>query len=159
MSDQSTTDGIHGFDFEVGSWRVHHRSKRQTGEWIEFEGTCVNRGLIGGQANVEEHTFHRPTGVSHGIAMRAYDPATGLWAIWWVDSREPHLPLDPPVRGRFEDGVGTFYADSEMDGRMTRTRFIWSHITPTSARWEQAFSTDDGASWDVNWRMDFRRVG
>ena len=42
---------------------------------------------------------------------------------------------------------------------MTRTRFIWSHITPTSARWEQAFSTDDGASWDVNWRMDFRRVG
>jgi hypothetical protein len=149
----------HGFDFEVGSWTVHHRSKRQTGDWIEFDGTCQNRGLIAGQANVEEHTFNRPTGVNHGIALRAYDPATDLWAIWWVDSRDPHLPLDPPVKGRFEDGVGTFYADSEMGGTLTRTRFVWSHITPTSARWEQSFSTDGGASWDLNWRMEFQRAG
>ena len=67
----------HGFDFEVGSWRVHHRSKRQTGEWVEFEGDCVNRPLIGGQANVEEHAFHRPAGLSHGIAMRAFDTSDG----------------------------------------------------------------------------------
>ena len=153
-----STDGQHGFDFEVGSWTVRHRTKRPTGEWIEFDGTCVNRPLIGGQANVEEHTFHRPIGVGHGIALRAYDPTTELWAIWWVDSRLPHLPLDPPVVGRFEDGVGTFYADSLMDGVMTRTRFIWSHITATSARWEQAFSTDSGAAWDINWVMAFQRT-
>jgi hypothetical protein len=152
------TDGFHGFDFEVGSWTVHHRIKRPTGEVVEFDGTCVNRPLMGGQANVEEHTFHRPAGVSYGVAMRAYDAKTGLWAIWWVDSRDPHLPLDPPVKGRFEDGVGTFYADSLMDGKMTRTRFIWSRITASSAQWEQAFSTDSGASWDTNWVMAFSRT-
>jgi hypothetical protein len=161
MSDTAKirADGAHGFDFEVGSWSVHHRTKRQTGEWVEFDGTCVNRPLMAGQCNVEEHTFQRPAGVSYGVAMRAFDPATGLWAIWWVDSRDPHLPLDPPVKGRFEDGVGTFYADSELDGRMTRTRYVWSHITSVSARWEQAFSTDNGASWDVNWVMVFTRSG
>jgi hypothetical protein len=147
-----------GFDFEVGSWRVHHRSKRQSGDWIEFDGDCVNRPLIGGQANVEEHAFHRPAGLSHGIALRAYDPAKDLWAIWWVDSRDPHLPLDPPVVGGFVNGVGTFFSDSEMDGRMTRTRYIWSDVTPTSARWEQAFSADGGGTWDTNWVMTFERA-
>ena len=49
--------------------------------------------------------------------------------------------MDPPVVGRFVDGVGTFYSDGTVNGRPARTRFIWSEITPTSARWEQALST------------------
>jgi hypothetical protein len=55
--------GAHDFDFEHGEWRVHHRVKR-SGEdgWAEFDGTCRDRGLIDGSANVEEHTFRRSTG-------------------------------------------------------------------------------------------------
>jgi hypothetical protein len=151
-----TASGMHDFDFEFGNWRVHHRVKRN-GNWIEFEGTSSDRGLIDGSSNVEENTFHRPTGDTHGIALRAYDSKTGQWAIWWVDSRDPHAALDPPVKGRFVDGVGTFYSDGVVNGKPTRTRFIWSQITKTSARWEQAFSQDDGQSWDTNWVMEFRR--
>ena len=148
--------GAHDFDFEFGNWRVHHRIKRD-GAWIEFEGTCSDRGLNDGSANVEENRFDRPTGVTHGIALRAYDSKTASWAIWWVDSRDPHAALDPPVKGRFVDGVGTFYSDGLVNGKPTRTRYMWSHITPTSARWEQAFSQDDGKTWDTNWVMEFRR--
>jgi hypothetical protein len=39
-----------------------------------------------------------------------------------------------------------------------RVRYRWSHITPTSARWEQAFSPDAGKTWETNWMMEFRRV-
>jgi hypothetical protein len=99
----------------------------------------------------------RPTGVTHGIALRAYDAKTDEWAIWWVDSRDPHAALDPPVKGRFVDGVGTFTSEAVVDGATVRTRFVWSHITATSARWEQATSRDDGANWDTNWVMEFRR--
>ena len=152
----SPRDGAHGFDFEFGNWDVHHRIKRN-GEWKEFDGTCSDRALIDGSGNVEEHTFRRPTGVTYGIALRAYDAKSDSWAIWWVDSRDPHAALDPPVKGRFVDGVGTFYADGPLNGVQTRTRFVWSHITPTSARWEQAFSTDEGKTWDTNWVMDFKR--
>jgi hypothetical protein len=38
--------GVHGFDFEFGNWRVHHRIKRASGEpnWImEFQRTDGNR--------------------------------------------------------------------------------------------------------------------
>jgi len=126
--------GIHGFDFEFGSWTVHHRMKRPNGEWIEFDGTCRDRPLIDGSSNVEEHRFVRPSGVTHGIALRAYDAKTDKWAIWWVDSRDPHAALDPPVKGRFVDGTGTFTSDTVVDGVTTRTRFVWSHITANSAR-------------------------
>ncbi|MEP6483968.1 MAG: hypothetical protein ABJB01_05920 [Rudaea sp.] len=153
----SAVTGAHDFDFEFGNWRVHHRVKRPTGEWIEFEGTSSDRALNDGSANVEENTFHRPTGDTQGIALRAFDKKTGLWAIWWVDSRNPHAALDPPVKGKFVDGVGTFVADGVVNGKMQRTRFVWSHITPTSAQWEQSFSQDHGKIWDSNWVMEFTR--
>jgi len=136
---------------------VHHRVKRPTGEWIEFEGTSSDRGLIDGSSNVEENRFERPTGITQGIALRAFDRKTGEWAIRWVDSRDPHAALDPPVKGHFAAGVGTFYSDGIVNGKQTRTRFVWSRITPTSARWEQAFSQDSGKTWDTNWIMEFRR--
>ena len=152
--------GQHDFDFEFGKWRVHHRVKRSTGSdpWLEFDGTCSDRGLVDGTANVEEHTFNKPTGVSYGIALRAYDPKTGQWAIWWIDGRDPHGSLDPPVKGSFDNGVGTFYSDYVDQGKPMRVRFLWSHITPTSARWEQASSADAGKTWLTNWIMEFQRI-
>lgn len=155
-ADQS---GVHGFDFEIGTWRVHHRTKPAgSSTWVEFDGTCSNRPLMDGLANVEDHAFNRPTGITHGVALRAYDTKTGQWAIWWLDSRAPFSPLDPPMKGSFSDGVGTFYSDGLINGIPTRTRLIWSHITATGARWEQAFSTDEGKTWDTNWVMDFTRT-
>jgi hypothetical protein len=158
-SEASHLAGSHGFDFEIGEWRVHHHVKRPAGnDWSEFDGTSSVRTLMDGSANVEDNTFNKPDGITHGVAVRAYDQKTGLWAIWWIDGRDPHGALDPPVKGRFEDGVGTFYSDSTINGKPVRTRFIWSHITPTSARWEQALSSDAGKTWETNWTMDFRRA-
>ena len=154
-SDQS---GAHGFDFEVGDWRVHHRIKRPTGEWYEFDGTCSLRLLMGGPANVEEHIFDRPTGKTYGVAVRAYDAEKDHWSIWWVDSRYMSLMGDPAV-GRFENGIGNFYSDyKDSQGKTVRGRLQWSQITPTSAHWEQAQSSDGGKTWEPNWIMTFVRM-
>jgi len=150
-------DGARDFDFQRGEWRVRHRVKKQD-TWLEFVGTCRNRGLIDGSANVEEHTFNRSTGTTFGIALRAYNAKTWEWAIWWIDSRDPHAPLDPPVKGHFEGGIGRFYSDYVADGKRMRVRYVWSHITANSARWEQATSSDEGATWDTNWTMEFERT-
>jgi hypothetical protein len=72
----------------------------------------------------------------------------------------------PPARGplrlagpsRLATLIGTFYADSLLDGKPVRTRFIWSHITGVSGRWEQAFSYDAGKTWETNWIMEFQRI-
>jgi hypothetical protein len=152
--------GAHDFDFLVGEWRVYHRYlrvKENSREWVDVEGTMSHRPLMGGSANMEEHTIHVPNGPNRAIALRSYDPKASHWSIWWLDGRAPHA-IDSPVQGRFEKGVGTFYGDTTIDGKPMRVRFIWSQITHTSARWEQAFSADSGKTWEINWIMEFRRA-
>jgi hypothetical protein len=75
--------GLHDFDFEFGEWHVHHGVKRPTDsqQWLEFEGTCSARSLMDGMANVEDHLFNKPTGVTRGVGLRAYDPKSARWAI------------------------------------------------------------------------------
>jgi len=154
--------GLHDFDLRVGRWRAHHRRLKErlagSHQWVEFDGTCVFQQLMGGWANMDDNVFDMPDGAYRGVTLRAYDPKTGEWAIWWLDGRNPFGDLDPPVKGRFENGVGTFYADDTLRGRPIRVRFIWSHISATSAHWEQAFSADGGKSWETNWITDFKRM-
>ena len=150
--------GSHDFDFLFGQWTVHHRRLRPgTREWTSFEGTCVTRPLMEGSANVEEHALGSPSGAYRAVGLRAFDPKSGQWAIWWLDGRYPHGTMDPPVKGRFANGVGTFESSYEQDGQPMRVRYVWSRITPDSARWEQATSAD-GRTWDANWIMEFKRA-
>ena len=75
-----------------------------------------------------------------------------------VDSRNPHGPVDPPSVGRFVNGTGTFESETTTNGVTTRAQLIWTKLTPTSAHWEQAYSTDGGKTWDTNWIMEFERA-
>jgi hypothetical protein len=158
----SDLSGVHDFDFLVGEWRVHSRRLKErlagSNEWEEFEGSIVSRRMMDGRANVDDTVFHTPQGVYRGVAPRAYDPQTGQWLIWWIDGRNPSGNVDPPVKGRFANGVGTFYSSDTLRGKPIKVRFTWSHITPTSARWEQAFSPDDGKTWETNWTQRLERV-
>ena len=67
-------------------------------------------------------------------------------------------PLDVPVVGRFHHGVGIFHADDVLDSRPIRVRFRWTHTDTPNPQWEQAFSGDGGATWEVNWTMRFERT-
>lgn len=159
MTANFTVD-VHDWDFLVGRWTVRHRrlKARLAGstEWDEFDGTCVNWPTLGGEGNVDDNVLELPGGTYHALGIRALDAKEGHWLIWWLDQR--HLTIDTPMRGGFKDGVGTFLADETFDGRPIKVRFRWSEITPTSARWEQAFSPDAGATWETNWIMHFRRA-
>lgn len=153
--------GLHDFAFQTGDWRVLHRKlkRRLVGEteWLAFDGTCHAWEVMGGAGNFEEHFLDDPTGPYHATTMRRLDPASDRWSIWWFDSRE--AALGPPVQGRFENGVGTFFGDDTLDGRPIVMRFIWSGITGDAAQWEQAFSPDRGVTWETNWVMQFERAG
>ena len=154
--------GLHDFDFLEGNWRVHHRRLKDrlagSEEWVSFEGTCSMRKLMDGYGNVDDNVLDMPGHPYRGVGLRSYDAKTGTWAIWWLDSRMPHTPIDPPVKGRFENGVGNFYADDTLRGKPVRVRYTWSNITPNSAQWEQAYSPDGGKTWEMNWHMDFERL-
>ena len=114
------------------------------------------RPLLGGTGNVDDNIIELPGGTYRGSALRLFDPAAGLWSIWWADDRRPGL--QPPVHGRFDHGVGTFLGDDTLRGSPIRVRYIWSDIAADAATWTQAFSPDDGAAWETNWIMRFTRT-
>jgi hypothetical protein len=58
---------------------------------------------------------------------------------------------------RCENGRGEFYNQELHAGQAVYARFVWSSITPTSCRWEQALSADGGRSWETNWIMEMTR--
>jgi hypothetical protein len=152
--------GVKDFDFFTGEWRVHHRRLNErlanSHEWIEFDGTCAVRKILGGLGNMDDNVLDMPGGAYNAVTVRTYDPVKEQWSIWWIDSRHPGS-LDPPVVGRFENGVGTFYADDHFKGKPIRVRFLWTQRSSTP-HWEQAFSTDGGKTWETNWTMDFERT-
>jgi hypothetical protein len=146
------------FDFFMGRWTVQNRrlTERLAGsdEWEEFESTSVAHPILGGLGNEDEFRT-RHAGGFIGMSFRFFDPVKRRWSIYWADSRRPG-ELDPPVFGTFSGDIGVFEGEDEFEGRPIRVRFIWSGTRTRTPRWEQAFSADDGETWETNWVMDFR---
>ena len=160
---KSTDDGRHDFDFFFGSWQQANRKRvnllEVDSEWVEFESSSDAGPILGGLGNID--TFDAPQFPGRpgfkGFSLRLFEPETGLWRIWWA-STVGKGQLDPPVVGRFRDGIGLFECDDVIDGVSVKVRFSWKDITPDSATWEQSFPFDGGATWDTNWITRHTRV-
>ena len=152
-------DGSHDFDFIHGRWQVQNERLRErlagSSDWEVFNAVDECRPLLDGGGNLEE--FHTAwNGGYEGLALRLFDVAANEWRIHWSSNRSG--VLDPPVSGRFENGMGTFYGVDQHEGRAVKVRFQWQHTSANTAHWQQAFSADDGATWETNWHMWFRRL-
>jgi hypothetical protein len=153
--------GAADFDFLPGRWHVANRRLADTldpacEDWEEFEASSEARQMLGGVGNIDH--FRVADGSYEGFSLRLYDADADLWRIWWSSTARPGR-LDPPVEGRFApDGTARFETDDVLDGTPLRMRFDWSEITDRSARWEQAFSFDGGATWKTNWVMCLTRT-
>ncbi|MFC4947701.1 hypothetical protein [Pseudonocardia sp. GCM10023141] len=145
------------FDFLTGTFDVVHRRlvAPLTGstEWEEHAGTCTARTAFDGAVSIDEMQF--PTRGHFGMSVRLFDPVAREWSVYWVDSRTG--TLQPPVRGRWEDGACEFVGADEHDGRPILAAYRWSAVTATTAHWEQGFSVDGGVTWETNWTMEFTR--
>lgn len=155
-------DAPKDFDFVIGDWAVKHRRLKQRlqgcNEWIEFEGESSTRRTLGGFGNLEDNLLHFPQGSFHAVALRSYNRESKKWSIWWLDGRFPDA-LDVPVVGEFHDGVGRFFANDVLIGVPIVVRFTWVASNANQPRWVQAFSADNGISWETNWTMTFSPAG
>ena len=92
------------FDFFMGIWRCRHRYRvrRLVGcnDWIEFEGTCAARKILGGLGNTDENDIAMPGRRYTGMSVRLWDPEQQRWTILWLDSRRPGV-VGPEVCGGF----------------------------------------------------------
>ena len=156
----STVDINHDFDFEIGTWKTHVRRLLHplTGSttWVEMEGVTTVKKVWGGRANLVELEADGPGGHFEGLSLRLYNPDTHQWSLNFASSSDG--TMTPPTIGEFKNGRGEFYSKETLNGRPILVRFVISDITPTSCRFEQAFSADEGKTWEVNWIATDTRI-
>jgi hypothetical protein len=154
-------DGSHDFDWEIGRWttQLRYLPEPLTGsnQWVDYSGTSDVRAVLGGRANLVELSVAGQPGRIEGVALRLYNPKAHQWTLNFASIRNGQLTA--PVHGAFDaNGRGLFYGQDTLDGRAVLVRFVISGVTPNSARFEQAYSADAGATWEVNWiAVDTRR--
>jgi len=93
-----------------------------------------------------------------GVTVRTYDRNSGLWRIYWVDNTNSEGVIQPPVVGKFKSNVGIFEGPDTRNGLPIVVRYTWT-LSPKGAsvvaKWEQAFSSDGGKTWETNWYNEF----
>ncbi len=108
---------------------------------------------VGGVREVPHHRRIEPSGIA------AVHPVDGPRLRPRVEQAERYSGMSA---ARQIDGdlveVGLFFCEDDCNGRPIRVRFIWTPLTTTTCRWEQAFSVDGGATWETNWMMSFERA-
>ena len=148
------------FNFLQGSWQVKNRKLKQRlahcQDWEEFDARITLQPTLLGQANVERYFAQFGDRPFEGMAVRLFNPSTRLWRIYWIDSNNPQMD-EHPVEGCFTDSVGRFYALGEFNGQAIVMLYQWDARDPARPIWSQAFSPDEGHSWEWNWSMHLTR--
>lgn len=142
------------FDFEHGRWRTSVRRLLQplsgSQQWGEYTGTSIVRPLLGGRANLVELDIAGPLGRIEGVSLRLFDTQRQRWTLNYASVNSG--TLDVPMSGGFNGGRrGVFYSADTFKGKPILVRFVIDVLDADHCRFEQAFSADGGATWEVNW--------
>lgn len=148
-----------GFDFLIGEWTVANRRlvRPLSGgeEWCETTATATSATLHNGAISVDEMWY--PDQGFAGTSIRVYSAGDDTWTIYWINSQTGHV--QPSVTGNWSEDGSRFVATGpdEFNGIPILARYLWRGIGAHSATWEQAFSVDDGVTWETNWVMHWSR--
>jgi len=157
----SLRDGQHDFDFEIGTWKTHVSRLRHplsgSQSWAEYDGTTVVSKVWDGRANLVELEVNGPAGHLEALSLRLYNPAAHQWSLNFTNSASG--TLGQPTVGEFKGDRGEFYDQEIFDGRSVLVRFVIQKTSADTCHFEQAFSSDGGQSWEVNWIATDTRTG
>lgn len=156
----SPTSSKNDFDFYQGKWKLKNKKLKtrlnNCTEWAEFESTQDMYKVLNGLGNIDNF-FATFDGVPfEGMSIRLFNPKTKLWSIYWADSNEG--VLQPPVLGSFENNIAHFFTKDIFNGRNILVVFRWDVRDKENPIWSQAFSGDNGKTWEWNWYMYCSKV-
>ena len=157
----SKTSSQNDFDFLVGKWTMHNKKLKtrlnNCTEWEEFESTDENFGrVINGIGNTDIYKSTVDGKPFEGLTLRLFNPKTKLWSLYWVPSNTG--VMDPPVVGSFEGNIGTFYGKDVFRGKPILVVFVWDKTDKDNPVWSQAFSPDNGLTWEWNFTNVSHRI-
>src|SRR5258707_3583271 len=160
----SATSSPSDFDFLVGKWQMHNRrlNKRleDCKDWTEFDSFDENFKILGGKGDMDTYSTTEMPGqegkLFEGVTLSLFNPKSRLCSLYWVACNVG--VLDPPVVGSFENGIGHFFAKDTFKGKNIIVMFRWDARDKDRPVWSQAFSPDNGKTWEWNWYNVSERI-
>lgn len=148
-----------GFAFMTGEWRVHHEQlaeplSGQSATWKKWEGGASFFQLLGGAVCIEE--LRGPDNKPLGAGIRTFDLEKRTWTDRWIPAASG--VMQDGVEGRFLAGRAVFEAKEQWKGQEIVSRGVWVRLSDDEVTWEQSASTDNGKTFESNWRMRFVRI-
>jgi hypothetical protein len=148
------------FDFLVGDWLIRHKKLKHrlvnNQEWIEFDSTFKMFKVLNGLGNIDNMNTSIDGAEYEGMSIRFFNPTTQLWSIHWADTNT--LALDTPTVGSFDRDFGHFFTTDHLDGKKITVVYRWDVRDKENPIWSQAFSADQGQTWEWNWYMYFSKI-
>jgi hypothetical protein len=147
------------FDFYQGKWKVQNFKLKtrlnNCNDWIEFNASSDMQKILNGSGNIDKFLADFDGDLFEGLTLRLFDPVTRLWSIYWADTSRGKL--DPPVLGSFDQKIGHFLTKDTFENKPIIMVFCWDARSLDQLVWSQAFSEDQGKTWEWNWYMFMSR--
>ena len=97
----------------------------------------MTRKVGDSRSQIEEFETDGAGGHTEGLTLRLYNPQMHQWSLYWANSNDGQMA---PQIGRSKNGVGEFYAQDTLNGRLIFLRFIWSKVDTDTPHFEPSFS-------------------
>jgi hypothetical protein len=156
----SKNSSSHDFDFLIGKWKLEHKKLRSrltnSDQWDEFETIVEDFSILEGTGNMDVGRALFDGKPWEGRTLRLFNQETRLWSLYWMTSDTGVLFV--PMVGSFDGNIGWFYSKEKYNGRDILALFKWDKTDPENPVWSQAFSADNGLTWEWNWTNTSRRI-
>ena len=137
-------------DFWVGQWDL---------EWTNAEGktekgTNTIAKILG--SCVYEENFTTSDGTFQGKSVSVFDSRNLIWKQTWVDNTGSYMDF---TGGKYGDSV--FFSRKVIDKKGTEhiQRMVFYDISANSLLWSWESSSDEGKSWNLLWKISYKRKG
>jgi hypothetical protein len=156
----SSTSSADDFNYLAGKWTMDNRRLNtrlnHCTEWTSFVSTDENTGtILNGVGNTDLYKATLDGQPFEGLTIRLFNPKTRLWSIYWASNTGV---MDPPVVGSFEGNIGRFFCKDVYHGIPVLVVFAWDKTDIDNPVWSQAFSTDNGRTWEWNFTNTLHRI-
>lgn len=137
------------FDFWIGTWDL---------EWTDAQGkiqkgtNTINKILNG--CVIEENFNGGGSPAYLGKSHSMFDTQSGKWKQTWVDNGGAYLDFT----GEMNDGKMILQREFiSKGGKKIMQRMTFYNIQKDSLEWVWEGSQDEGKSWKINWKLNYKR--
>lgn len=137
------------FDFWVGKWQL---------DWKDPDGTIKNGtnavNKILGSCVIEEN-FTSGDSTFFGKSVSVYNPAKKLWQQTWVDNSGAYLDFTGGMEG---DKMILKRKAVTKKGTEVLQRMVFYGISNSEFYWDWEYSSDEGKTWSLVWKIHYTRM-